>query len=58
MTALLPFGWDAVYYNPYTCDRFKVEADYVYAIQYEGGLIKHMTKIWNDSISLEQLGWV
>lgn len=35
-----------------------VEADYVYAIQFEGDLIKHMTKIWNDSISLEQLGWV
>jgi len=35
-----------------------IKADYVYAIQFEGSLIKHMTKIWNDSISLEQLGWV
>jgi predicted ester cyclase len=34
-----------------------IEADYVYAMQFEGGLIKHMTKIWNDGISLEQLGW-
>mgnify|MGYP000096948535 CR=1 FL=1 len=34
-----------------------VEADYVYAIQFEGDLIKHMTKIWNDTISLQQLGW-
>ena len=35
-----------------------IEADYVYAIQFEGDLIKHMTKIWHDAISLEQLGWV
>ena len=34
-----------------------IKADYVYAMQFEGGLIKHMTKIWNDGISLEQLGW-
>jgi hypothetical protein len=26
-------------------------------MELEGGLIKHMTKIWNDGISLEQLGW-
>jgi predicted ester cyclase len=35
-----------------------IKADYVYAIQFDGDLISHMTKIWNDSISLEQLGWV
>jgi len=35
-----------------------LQADYVYAMEFDGGLIKHMTKIWNDSISLEQLGWV
>jgi len=35
-----------------------LQADYVYALEFDGGLIKHMTKIWNDSISLEQLGWV
>lgn len=34
-----------------------IAADYVYAMQFEGGLIKHLTKIWNDGISLEQLGW-
>jgi len=34
-----------------------IAADYVYAMQFEGDLIKHMTKIWNDGISLEQLGW-
>jgi predicted ester cyclase len=34
-----------------------VSADYVYAMQFETGLIRHMTKIWNDTISLQQLGW-
>jgi len=34
-----------------------IEADYVYAMQFEGDLIRHMTKIWNDGISLVQLGW-
>jgi hypothetical protein len=34
-----------------------VAADYVYAMEFEGGLIRHMTKIWNDVISLQQLGW-
>ena len=34
-----------------------VEADYVYVMQFEGDRIAHMTKIWNDAISLKQLGW-
>lgn len=32
-------------------------ADYVYAMQFEGDKIRHMTKIWNDGISLRQLLW-
>ena len=35
----------------------RVEADYVYVMQFEGEKIQHMTKIWNDGISLTQLGW-
>ncbi len=35
----------------------RVEADYVYVMQFEGEKIRHMTKIWNDGISLSQLGW-
>lgn len=35
----------------------QVEADYVYVMQFEGDKIQHMTKIWNDSFSLQQLGW-
>ena len=34
-----------------------VSADYVYAMHFEDGRIRHMTKIWNDTISLAQLGW-
>ncbi len=35
----------------------KVEADYVYVMEFDGDRIRHLTKIWNDGISLEQLGW-
>ena len=36
----------------------QLEADYVYVMQFDGDKIRHMTKIWNDSISLKQLGWM
>ena len=36
----------------------EIAADYVYAMEFQDGRIKHMTKIWNDSVSLHQLGWV
>ena len=32
-------------------------ADYAYLMQFDSGLIKHMTKIWNDTITLQQIGW-
>ncbi len=35
----------------------RIAADYVYHMTFEGDRIKHMTKIWNDTISLQQLGW-
>ncbi len=35
----------------------QIEADYVYVMQFEGEKLSHMTKIWNDGISLQQLGW-
>ena len=34
-----------------------VSADYVYAMTFEGDRIICMIKIWNDTISLQQLGW-
>lgn len=33
------------------------EADYVYVMDFDGDRIRHLTKIWNDAISLQQLGW-
>ncbi len=36
----------------------QVEADYVYIMEFEGDLIRHMTKVWNDVVSLKQLGWM
>jgi predicted ester cyclase len=35
----------------------RVEADYVYVMQFEGDRIRHMTKIWNDAFTMKQLGW-
>jgi hypothetical protein len=35
----------------------RAEADYVYVMNFDGSKIGHMTKIWNDSITLQQLGW-
>jgi hypothetical protein len=34
------------------------EGDYVYVMDFDGDKIRHMTKIWNDGITLRQLGWV
>lgn len=34
-----------------------VNSEYVYAMHFEGDRIRHMTKIWNDAIALQQLGW-
>ena len=34
-----------------------IAADYVYVMDFDGESIGHMTKIWNDTISLQQLGW-
>ena len=31
--------------------------DYVYVMQFDGGTIAHMTKIWNAGLALKQLGW-
>ena len=32
-------------------------ADYVYVMDFDGGKIRHMTKIWNDGFTLRRLGW-
>ncbi len=35
-----------------------IAADYVYVMDFDGDRIRHMTKIWNDGITLQQLGWM
>ncbi len=32
-------------------------SDYVYAMEFDGDKIRHMTKIWNAGWALRQLGW-
>ena len=34
-----------------------IAADYVYAMEFDGDRIRHMTKIWNDVHALRGLGW-
>ena len=53
----------AVFHGTHTVDAGagvtgnSVAADYVYVMDFDGDKIRHMTKIWNDTISLQQLGW-
>jgi len=35
----------------------RVEADYVYVMDFDGDRIRHLTKIWNASWALRELGW-
>jgi predicted ester cyclase len=32
-------------------------SDYVYAMDFDGNKIRHMTKIWNSGWALKELGW-
>ena len=34
-----------------------LSSDYVYAMDFDGGRIRHMTKIWNAGWALKELGW-
>ncbi len=36
----------------------EVETDYVYIMHFDDGRLSHMTKVWNDGIAMEQLGWM
>ena len=36
----------------------RAEVDYAYVMEFEGGRIQHVTKIWNDVQAAKQLGWV
>ncbi len=34
-----------------------VAADYVYVMAFDGDRITHLTKIWNDGVTMKQVGW-
>jgi predicted ester cyclase len=33
------------------------QSDYVYAMEFDGDKIRHMTKVWNAGWALKELGW-
>jgi predicted ester cyclase len=33
-------------------------SDYVYVMEFAGGKIRHMTKIWNAGFAMRELGWI
>jgi predicted ester cyclase len=35
----------------------RISTDYVYAMQFQGDKIIHMTKIWHAGLAMKQLGW-
>jgi len=35
----------------------RISTDYVYVMEFDGGKIAHMTKIWNAGLALRELGW-
>src|SRR5262245_31105082 len=35
----------------------RTRTDYVYVMQFEGGKIVHMTKIWHAGLAMKDLGW-
>ena len=53
----------AVFHGTHTVDAGNpptgkaVASDYVYIMDFDGGKIRHMTKVWNDGFALRALGW-
>jgi predicted ester cyclase len=43
--------------GPVPATRKSVAAEYVYVMEFDGDRIRHMTKIWNDAHSFQQVGW-
>lgn len=55
----------AVFHGTHTGEGGPVEptgksiaSDYVYAIQFDGDRISHLTKIWNGAYAMKQIGWM
>lgn len=57
VTAFAVFHGTHTLDGPVAATSKTVAPDYVYAMQFKGDKIAHMTKIWNDLHSLKQLGW-
>lgn len=57
VTAFATFHGTHTGEGPVPATGKKAASDYVYAMEFEGGKIRHMVKIWNDGHALEQLGW-
>ena len=36
----------------------KTNTDYVYVMDFDGGKIRHMTKIWHAGWAMKELGWI
>ncbi len=34
-----------------------VASDYVYVMDFDGDKISHLTKVWNDTVGMQQMGW-
>ncbi len=34
-----------------------VATDYAYVMEFDGDKVRHMTKLWNDGVALQALGW-
>jgi len=54
----------AVFYGTHTGEGGPVSptgkataTDYVYIFDFDGGKIRHLTKVWNDLPALQDLGW-
>ena len=35
----------------------RTASDYVYVMEFDGDKIRHMTKIWNATWAMKELGW-
>ncbi len=50
--------WMKGLFTPVPPTGKSVTADYGYVMEFDGDRIRHMTKIWNDAASLQQLEWM
>jgi hypothetical protein len=35
-----------------------VSSDYVYAMEFDGEKIRHVTKIWHAGLAMKEFGWI